>query len=323
MAKKLQCEQCSEYSKESGLCRKEWKPIEFNEADCPLFECGNTTYPLKESSLPDDTLETNKNRLQDWSNSPESVPYIAREMINHHGGRIYFDTPEVNGFPAIRFKKRMFGYMYALAFDRITTKDKFPVSFEEIRPYVSNEEVVALEMLQKKIEEQSKQNIPSFDDGYVGMLEGMAIYINKEDVSSLYSEIDINLNKNCDDEGIPSYAYHKSLVKAGKQLAKCNKKKNEVVQMLIDDGLAKKGAIMIVDMMIKIIKQQRKNTALKEILIGVFILCVGAFFTGWSYYSAVLNGGGDYLIMIGLFFGGFVMLATGIENFISAIRYKG
>ena len=184
--------------------------------------------------------EDDKQRIGEWLNSPEAGPVLAHEMISMHGGGLYFQTPEINGFPANRFAGRLNGYMYALAHDRIKSEKIIRINIETISSFASKEELDALSELQLKIKEQSEKEIPPFDDGYVGLLEGMSIYINKEDKSLLYSEVDIDLNKNSDDDGIPSYAYHRAHIKAGLQLAQCDKSRDEMIKILVNDGLAKK-----------------------------------------------------------------------------------
>lgn len=37
MARKFQCEQCNRYNQESGLCRKNWCLIEFDDTECGFF----------------------------------------------------------------------------------------------------------------------------------------------------------------------------------------------------------------------------------------------------------------------------------------------
>lgn len=76
--------------------------------------------------------------------------------------------------------------MYALAKDRIKIEEEFRVNIETISPYASKEELDALDMVKLKIKEQAEAEIPPFDDGYVGLLEGMSIYINKYALSSLF-----------------------------------------------------------------------------------------------------------------------------------------
>ena len=151
--------------------------------------------------------EEEKKEFNEWLATPEAGLSLAYTMISMHGGGIYFDTPETNGFPANRFTARLTGYMYALVSDRIKPEEKFRINLETVSPYATNEELAAFEKLQQKIKEQENMAVPPFDDGYVGLHEGMAIYINKEDISLLFSEVDIDLNKNADDDtGIPSYA---------------------------------------------------------------------------------------------------------------------
>lgn len=267
--------------------------------------------------------EEEKKGIGEWLNSPEAGPALAYEMILMHGGGLYFETPETNGFPANRFVGRHNGFMYALAKDRIKIEEEFRVNIETISPYASKEELDALDMVKLKIKEQAEAEIPPFDDGYVGLLEGMSIYINKYALSLLYSEIDIDLNKDCDDSGIPSYASHRVHLKAGLQLAKCDKTREEVIQILMNDGLAEKGATMVVDRMIEVIKQQRKKEAVKEFVTGLFIFLIGAVITGWTYYSAISNGGGKYLITYGALGVGIVMFSLGILKYYKAVNYEG
>ncbi len=263
-----------------------------------------------------------KQKLGEWLNSPESVPVIAHEIILMGGGGLHFETPETNGFPANRFAGRLNGYMYALAHDRVNSKEEFRINIENITPYATKEELNALNLLLQKIKEQAEKDVTPFDDGYVGLLEGMAIYIYKKDILLLYSEVDIDLNKN-NDEGIPSYAYQRSHIKAGLQLAKCDKSREETIQILMNDGLAERGATLIVDRMIEVIRQQRKKAAVKEFIIGLIVFLIGAVITGWTYYSAVSNGGGKYWITYGAFGVGVVMLSLGIVNYFKATDYNG
>ncbi len=310
MAKKIQCEQCDAFIRERGLCRKKWNHPTFDNTDCQLIE-----------KVVDEMAGEQKN-ADGWLNSPESIPYIAREMIRMHSGRLYFEVPETNGFPANRFAGRMSGFMYALACDRMNSKEKCSISLDTIRPYASKEELGSLVKLQQKVEEQKKLEIPPFDDGYVGLLEGMAIFINQEDLSLLYSETDINLNKNCDDDGIPSYAYHRSLLKAGLLLAKAKKKKKEVQNTLMEDGLAEKGARLIVDEMIKYIRKERIKGSVKLFFKGLLFLIIGFAVTGITIAWAESRGGGLYVVTYGAVFVGIIYTVFAIGSFIRAICYR-
>lgn len=267
--------------------------------------------------------EVEKKKFGEWLDPREVGLVLAYKLISMHGGGLYFETPETNGFPANRFLGRLAGFMYALAKDRIKMEDEFRINIETISPYASKEELDALGTVKIKIKEQAEAEIPPFDDGYVGLLEGMSIYINKEDISLLYSEIDIDLNKNCDDSGIPSYASQRAHLKAGLQLAKCDKSREEVIQILMNDGLAEKGATMVVDRMIEVIKQQRKKEALKEFAFGLIVFLIGAVVTGWTYYSAISNGGGKYWITYGAFGVGIITLSLGIVKYYKAVHYNG
>lgn len=267
--------------------------------------------------------EQEKQELSEWLNSPEARPVLAYEMISLHGGGLYFQTPETNGFPANRFMGRLNGYMYALVVERIKSDKEIQVNIETVMPYASKEELDALNELQLKIKEQSEKNIPPFDDGHVGFLEGIAIFINKEDISLLYSEVDIDLNKNCDDDGIPSYAYHRAHLKAGLQLAKCDKSRNEMIKILVNDGLAENGATKIVDTMVKVVKHQRKRSAIKTFVIGCSILIVGLIITGVTYSEAANNGGGKFILAWGALGGGGFYAVSGLVDYIKAMNYNG
>ena len=267
--------------------------------------------------------EDDKQRIGEWLNSPEAGPVLAHEMISMHGGGLYFQTPEINGFPANRFAGRLNGYMYALAHDRIKSEEEIRINMETVSPYASKEELDALSELQLKIKEQSEKEIPPFDDGYVGLLEGMSIYINKEDISLLYSEVDIDLNKNCDDDGIPSYAYHRAHIKAGLQLAQCDKSRDEMIKILVNDGLAEKGATKIVDTMVKVVKRQRKISAIKSFVIGSIILVVGLIITCLTYQEASNNGGGRFILAWGALGGGAFYAVSGLVNYLKALNYNG
>lgn len=256
--------------------------------------------------------------------SPEAGFALAYDILSMHAGGIFFDTPEENGFPAIRFLGRFRGYIYAIVRDRMKPENEIRINIDTITPYATKEELDALEKLQQKVKEQAEKDIPPFDDGYVGMYEGMAIYLNKEDVSLLYAETDIDLNKDSNDgAGIPSYAYHKAMIKAGAMLANWNKTKSEVVATLIGDGIAEKGATIIAERMIAIVKSQRKKAAIKGIAIGLIIMLIGIVITGVTYLLAASNGGGKYLITYGAICGGAVMLAMGISNYVKASRDEG
>lgn len=256
-------------------------------------------------------------------NSPETILPLAHKMISIHAGGLFFETPETNGFPANRYVGRLNGYMYALACDRVRSKEMLSVNIETISSYAYKDELNALGLLQHKIEEQTEKEIPPFDDGKVGLLEGMAIYINKEDLSLLYSEIDIDLNKNCDDDGIPSYAYQREHLKAGLQLSQCDKSKEDVVRILMSDGLAEKGATKIVDTMVKVVKKQRKKSALKTFAVGCSILVAGLIITGVTYQEAANNGGGRFLLAWGAMGGGTFYALSGLVGYIKALNYNG
>ena len=52
MAKKSQCEQCDRYNQESGLCRKNWHLIEFDDTECEFFgKCEPAKVEVLESEL--------------------------------------------------------------------------------------------------------------------------------------------------------------------------------------------------------------------------------------------------------------------------------
>ena len=268
--------------------------------------------------------ENDRKEFADWLDSPQSELPLAMELIRvSNDGGLYFEVPETNGFPANRFAGRLIGYMYALTEDRIKPEQEFRINMETIKPYVSQEEIDALGKLQEKIKEQSDKEIPAFDDGYVGRLEGITIYLDKEDLSLLYTEKNIDLNRGRDADGIPSYAYQKSHLKAGLQLAKCDKSREEVIEILKGDGLKEKGAAMIVDRMIAVIKQQRKKAAIKAIVVGAAILIVGLIITGITYINAVSNGGGRYILAWGALGGGGFYTFSGIVSYIKALNYSG
>lgn len=266
--------------------------------------------------------EEEKKKFGEWLNSPDAKSVLAHEMISMGGGGLHFETPESNGFPANRFVGRLKGYMYELVHDRVKPEERCCIGIDTIYPYATKEEIGALNLLQQKIEEQTEKEVPPFDDGYVGLLEGMAIYIYKKDIAMLYAEVDIDLNKNSND-GIPSYAYQRLHLKAGLQLAKCDKSRDEVIQVLMNDGIAEKGATMIVDRMVAVVKQQRKKNGLKQFIIGAVILAIGMLITGISYSSASESNGGRFILAWGALGGGGYYTVAGIINYIKAIRYKG
>ena len=65
------------------------------------------------------------------------------------------------------------------------------------------------------------------------------------------------------------------------------------------------------------------SAILKGIGMGFLFLIGGALITGWTYYSAISNGGGRYLFTYGAIIGGIFMLVLGITNYLKASRYKG
>lgn len=268
--------------------------------------------------------EQERKELADWLDSPQSELPLAMELIRvSNDGGLYFEVPETNGFPAIRFAGRLIGYMYALTEERIKPEHEFRINIDTIKPYASQEEIDALGKLKEKIKEQADKEIPVFDDGYIGRLEGITIYLANGDLPLLYAEIDIDLNRGRDADGIPSYAYQRSHLKAGLQLAKCNKSREEVIEILKEDGLKEKGAVMIVDRMIKVIKHQRKKAAIKDLALGLLFFLGGSIVTGWGYYAAISNGGGKYWVAAGAIIGGALLLILGMVNYIKAERYEG
>lgn len=268
--------------------------------------------------------EEERKEFAEWLDSPRSeFPLALGLMKASNDGGLYFEVPETNGFPANRFAGRLMGYMYALVAERVELEQEFRINIDTIRPYASADEIAALEALVKKIDEQAEKDVPPFDDGYVGRLEGIAIFLERADSSLLYSETDIDLNRGRDAEGIPSYAYHRSHRKAGLQLAQCDKSREEVIQMLKNDGLGEKGATMITDRMIRVVKEQRKRNAIKSFFIGLTVLFIGMLVTSLSYSVASESRNGRFILMWGaLGFGGYHTIA-GIFKFIKAMRYKG
>ena len=260
----------------------------------------------------------------EWIDSPKSEFPLALELIKtSKNGGLYLKVPETNGFPANRFEGRLLGYMYAVVAERIKPKEKIGINIDTIRPYAFVGELEAFEKLQMKIKEQSEKGISPFDDGYIGRLEGIAVYFGDMDLSLLYSEIDIDLNRGCDANGIPSYAYHSSHLKAGFQLVQCDRSRQEVIQILKKDGLKEKGAAMITDRMILVVKQQRKKSAIKTILVGSIIFIIGMIITGVTHRIAESNGGGRYILAWGaLGCGGFYAL-LGVIRYIKALFYNG
>ena len=208
--------------------------------------------------------------------------------------------------------------MYALTDDRIKPDCVFRINMETIRPYASQEEIEALVKLQEKIRTQADKKIPPFDDGYVGRLEGLAIYHDKEDLSLLYSEKDVDLNGGRDADGIPSYAYRRSHLKAGFLLGRCNKSRDDVIETLKNGGLSEKGAAMVADKMMEVIRQQRKKTAIKSLAFGLLFFLVGALIAVY----AVTNGGVGFGIAVGFVVLSFLWLPSGVSNYIKALRHK-
>ena len=78
MAKKYQCEQCDRYNLESGLCRKKWCLIEFDDSECDFFG--------KEKSVNEVIQETNEiEPIEDVKNNTEMFFETHIEQRQRHG----------------------------------------------------------------------------------------------------------------------------------------------------------------------------------------------------------------------------------------------
>lgn len=266
--------------------------------------------------------EEGQKRISELIDIPSVKRALVYQMISSHKGGIYLNTPESDGFPANRFEGRLTGYMYALVCDRIKPKEEVPVNTETVLPYATEEEICVFEKVQQKIKEQNDKDILPFDDGHVGLCEGMAIYINKEDISLLYSEVDIDLNKNCDDDGIPSYAYYRSVKKATLLFAIDNKSKQEVLDTLKADGLVGEGASLIVKEVVTSIRSQRIKGAITTFFKGLAFLIVGLVITGISLLLAVAWGEERFIVTYGFMAVGGIYMVVALVSFIKALCFK-
>lgn len=78
MAKISQCEQCDRYNQESGLCRKNWCLIEFDDTECDFF--GN------EKSVEEVVRETNEiGPIEEAKNNTEMQHETHMEQRQRHG----------------------------------------------------------------------------------------------------------------------------------------------------------------------------------------------------------------------------------------------
>lgn len=78
MAKKSQCEQCDRYNQESGLCRKDWCLIDFDDTECEFFG--------KEESTNEVVQETNEiEPIKEAKNITEMQLEAHMELRQRHG----------------------------------------------------------------------------------------------------------------------------------------------------------------------------------------------------------------------------------------------
>ena len=87
--------------------------------------------------------------------------------------------------------------------------------------------------------------------------------------------------------------------------------------------LQKKGSTNIVDTMVKVVKLQRKKSAIKTFAIGCIILVVGLIITCLTYQEASNNGGGKFILAWGALGGGAFYTVSGFVNYLKALNYNG
>lgn len=78
MATKFQCEQCNRYSQESGLCRKNWCLIDFDDTECEFFG--------KEESTKEAIQETNEVEPIEVVKGNEHIQFDSQKDLRQRHG---------------------------------------------------------------------------------------------------------------------------------------------------------------------------------------------------------------------------------------------
>ncbi len=119
----------------------------------------------------------------------------------------------------------------------------------------------------------------------LGLWEGIAILVHKEDLSLLYTETDIDLYKGIADSVMPSYVYSRLTALAIFEYVNNDKPMNEVVERIRKEGVDEKNAVHIVQGALPAIQQMElpSRKIPSSIIIILFVIGIMMMFITGSH----------------------------------------
>jgi len=196
-------------------------------------------------------------------------------------------VPKEHGFSHSRFMGRYLGFYHATWNDVRSprmVKEKYGSNDDDVRIALTSfteEEQVAVDKLKEKIN-ASNHHRDSEESFRLGLWEGIAILINKEDTKLLYRETDIDLYKGIPSSKIPSYEYSRLSTLAINEYLNKKKSVNDVAKVLQEEGIGEGDARRIIQGVLPTIQRmglpvqsiQRKTI---YILLAIGLVLYGGF----------------------------------------------
>ena len=186
-----------------------------------------------------------------------------------------------DGFSSMRFIGRYLGFYHAAWNDvrnpRMIQKKTGPKEndFQIFLTAFTEEESVAIEKLMEKIKNSSSSS-QSIDIFKLGLWEGITILVHKEDLTLLYTETNVDINKGCPNCHLPSYELSRLTRIANNLIANRRLSVDDTVEILQKEGAGIMEARAIVELSIKATIQDKdklwKKGVTYYLLLFVFLL---------------------------------------------------
>ena len=177
----------------------------------------------------------------------------------------------------------------------------------------TEEEENAVIKLTEKIKETDEPTNDSQKLFRLGLWEGTAILVHKEDLQLLYAEIDIDVNKGCSKNNIPSYEYSRLSEMSLCAFMNLGKSIDEIKIILEKEGADQSCAKNIIEGMLRNTLLLLQKPGLESIIclvIGFITIFAGIFI--YEYF-----GRGSFIVFIG-----FGFLIGGVTPYIKYMRMK-
>ena len=246
------------------------------------------------------------NDSQEVSNAEAFVKQNFRMLCNMENAiknKVHVVVPYVpkeTGFSHARFMGRYLGFYHATwndLRDPRMVKEKYGPGDDDVRIVMTSfteEEQVAVDKLEEKAKAANQKN-DSEMAFRLGLWEGIAILVHKEDLSLLYEETDIDLYKGVADSLMPSYEYSRLTALAIYEYVNNDKPMNEVVERIRKEGVDEKNAVHIVQGALPTIQQMElparkipSGIIIFLSVIGIMMMFITGFHTNIFLGSVVL-----------------------------------